>query len=349
VQQIMFLLAGGTSSRSLARPRNTKCHGEDLRGQAFLRCPMLFFFRPGLRIRHDLRASRRPSLLMLASTSPLALVPTATGAIVTRHDVPASAYIAKPADLPSYCRMLAPDGGGALISRYWVLTAAHLAPVIKPGQRIVCGAESLIVASIVVHPKYQETVGRHDLALVRLAQAAKQVPLTLARQSPTPGVVVNLIGHWQSGTGLTGTRDVPQRKLKGATNRLSAIDENWQQYVFDHPGSADVTPLEGVSGGGDSGSPAYIFREGKAEIVGVGSRNRDTNEDGIEQNYGDTDLFVNVPEYLPWIDRVMAGRDTSLSRWLMRHEFSIGLAGVLASFLIIGAAFLRLRRVGRLT
>jgi hypothetical protein len=133
---------------------------------------MLFFFQPGLRIRHDLRASRRPSLLMLASTSPLALVPTATGAIVTRHDVPASAYIAKPADLPSYCRMLAPDGGGALISRYWVLTAAHLAPVIKPGQRIVCGAESLIVASIVVHPKYQETVGRHDLALVRLAQAA---------------------------------------------------------------------------------------------------------------------------------------------------------------------------------
>lgn len=185
--------------------------------------------------------------------------------------------------------------------------------------------------------------------MVRLVHPAKQAHLTLARRSPAPGAVVNLIGHWQGGTGLTGAKGLPERQLKGATNELSAIDAHWQRYVFDDPNSPNVTPLEGVSGGGDSGSPAYIFREGKAELVGVGSRNRDTNEDGVEQNYGDTDLFVNVPEYRQWIDRVMAGRETHSSRWLMRHEESIGLAGVLVSFLVIGAVIHRLRQVRRST
>ena len=311
---------------------------------------MLFFFRAGYPARRDVVcASPRPTVLLVSLTFgvALSLAPSLAGAIVTRHDTPAKAYAAKATELPSYCRMMAPDGGGALVGRYWVLTAAHLAPDIQPGQRIWCGDEALIVASVVVHPKYQEAIGRHDLAMVRLAQPAKQAPVTLARRSPSPGTVVNLIGHWQGGTGLTGAKDVPAKELKGATNKLSAIDEHWQHYVFDRPGSPDVTTLEGVSGGGDSGSPAYIIRDGKAAVVGVGSRNRDTNEDGIEQNYGDTDLFVNVPEYLPWIDRVVAGRETFLSRWLMRHDDSIGLAGVLAILLIIGATIFRRRQVRR--
>ena len=56
---------------------------------------------------------RRVDHLIIIAT---ALLPTAAAAIVTRHDVPDAAYERKAADLPSYCMMMAPDGGGALIA-----------------------------------------------------------------------------------------------------------------------------------------------------------------------------------------------------------------------------------------
>jgi hypothetical protein len=114
--------------------------------------------------------------------------------------------------------------------------------------------------------------------------------------------------------------------------------------VLDPPSSAAVTPLEGVSGGGDSGAPAYVFANGEPQLVGVGSRSSDTNRDGIEQNYGDTDLYVNVPSYRRWIDRVIAGRENALSRWTMRHDQELLLASLCGGFLIAGAAVLSLGR-----
>jgi hypothetical protein len=269
------------------------------------------------------------------------LLPAAAGAIVTRHDVPAEAYVRKAADLPSYCRMMAPDGGGALIAPSWVITAAHLTVEFKPGHRLRCGDEALRMAEIIVHPNYEENIGRHDLALIRLKEPSKQVPLKLWRGNGEDQHVISLIGHWQGGNGTTGVSAEAKKKLLGATNRVAAADEHWLKFVLDAPSDSATTPLEGVSGGGDSGAPAYLRSGGDTYLLGVGSRNSDTSDDGVEQNYGDTDLYVRVSSHAAWIDRVLEGRETSLSRLMMRHE--VLLPWFLLAALTLGLAFLSRR------
>jgi hypothetical protein len=176
------------------------------------------------------------------------------------------------------------------------------------------------MAEIIVHPQYDENVGRHDVALIRLTKPSTQVPLRLWREGGEAQHVISLIGHWQGGNGVTGSSATAEKRLKGATNRVASADKHWLKFVMDAPSDRASTQLEGVSGGGDSGAPAYLQKGAVTYLLGVGSRNSDTNKDGIEQNYGDTDIYVRVSSYAPWIDRVLQGRETSLSRAIMRHE-----------------------------
>ena len=64
--------------------------------------------------------------------------------------------------------------------------------------------------------------------------------------------------------------------------------------------------LEGVSGPGDSGAPAYITVKGKLFVAGVSSRSRDSNGDGIEPGYGDEDLYTRVSLYEKWIKETIS-------------------------------------------
>jgi hypothetical protein len=241
-------------------------------------------------------------LLALAAAG----VAQSAAAVIVRHDVPIAGYEAKARGLPGYCQLEVPDGGGVLVAPTWVLTAAHLAGEIKVGHRFHCGSETETVAEVIVNPAFDEKVGRDDLALVRLSSASAIAPVPLLHRALANGELVVLIGHYQGGTGLTGGVGRDPAGLRAATNRVAQVDRHWLRFVFDAPSSSATTPLEGVSGAGDSGAPAYATSGGKVFVAGIGSRSIDSNRNGVEQDYGDTDLYVPVATYLDWIARVIA-------------------------------------------
>jgi hypothetical protein len=68
-------------------------------------------------------------------------------------------------------------------------------------------------------------------------------------------------------------RSQEDRRLRAATNRVEKADGPFLQFRFDAPEDPNVTDLEGISGPGDSGGPAYIERA--ARVPGEQGQSRD--------------------------------------------------------------------------
>ncbi|MEL6605956.1 MAG: trypsin-like serine protease, partial [Cyanobacteria bacterium J06614_10] len=83
--------------------------------------------------------------------------------------------------------------------------------------------------------------------------------------------------------------------------RIEQVDEQWLVFKFDAP--PDCTDLEGISGPGDSGSPALLETENGWAIAGISSGNEDH---GLgEGRYNTTEYYTRVSQYLGWIDSVI--------------------------------------------
>lgn len=231
---------------------------------------------------------------------------TSTHAIIIRHDREDSRYIALGSKFPSYCRINLPDGGGVLIRQQLVLTAAHVAEEIKSlPHKVQCGNVTRNVERVFIHPDYKEN-GRKDIALLKLSAPITEIkPVPIYTKDNEAKQIATLVGHYITGNGKTGPDRKLKRELRGATNQIESTNENWLSFTFDSPDSKAVTDLEGVSGPGDSGAPAYITVKGKLFVVGISSRSRDTNGDGIEPAYGDEDLYTRVSLYKKWIKKTI--------------------------------------------
>jgi hypothetical protein len=126
-------------------------------------------------------------------------------------------------------------------------------------------------------------------------------------------MVVTFVGRGATGTGLTG-QQLEDRRLRAATNRVeSTLDvfpmtsargqypaEGFQlRFRFDAPGDPNVTALEGISGEGDSGGPAYITRDGVLYVIGVSS-GQDPRPTKLGR-YGVFEFYVRVSHFADWI------------------------------------------------
>ena len=221
--------------------------------------------------------------------------------IIIRHDREDARYLKLGRMCPTICHFSFPDGEGTLVSPRWILTAAHVGRMLSVGQRVMVGMEKYRIERIFTHPDWRSS--RHDIALIKLNSPVRGVkPIQLYREQDEVGRIVTLVGTGDSGTGLTGPirRD---GKLRGARNRVDRVNKAWLIFKFDKPETA--LDLEGISGPGDSGGPAFIEENGAFYVVGI-SAIQSFKELGLREGiYGVTEYYTRVSSYVEWIDLTM--------------------------------------------
>ncbi len=229
-------------------------------------------------------------------------------AIIRRHDVPDSLYLQLGARYHSLVHVNLPVPGHAsdceatLIAPQWVVTAAHVAVEVRPGHRVTVGGREVVVDSVYIHPDWDG--GSDDIAMLHLAEPVTDVPLArLYRGDDELHAVAVLVGSGDFGTGRSGPVG-NDHQVRGATNRIDEVSEHWIKMRFDRPGDPEVTPLEGVSGPGDSGGPAYLDEASGEIVVGISSGQSTRASGGHEGRYGVTEYYTRVSRYIAWVEGI---------------------------------------------
>lgn len=227
----------------------------------------------------------------------LACAASASG-MIRRHDTPDEKYLAAATGYGSAVRV--GTAMGTAISPEWVLTAAHVGTRLSPTKRIVRTATSKHrVDHVVPHPtwKGEGSLTSIDLALLHISPPIEGVEFPgLYEWNDELGKIVTFVGNGQFGTGQTGPQ-LDDWKFRAATNEVIHTEGGWMVFVFDEPPAGTV--LEGISGPGDSGGPAYIDKDGKRYIIGVSSSN--DGEGNGSCRYGSKEYYPRVSASIDWI------------------------------------------------
>jgi hypothetical protein len=235
-------------------------------------------------------------------------------AIVVRHDVDDIAFLEFAQRFPAVASVRCADrscGLGAestLIDPRWLLTAAHVATTLRRGDTAEIGGAAYPIERVVLHPEWQSEADIHvDIALVKLAQPVADIaPVPLYSGTDEVGMLAVFVGRGGTGTGLTGpvTEDL---RLRAATNRVeSVVGDSLLRFRFDSPGEPDVTELEGISGPGDSGGPAFVERDGALYVIGVGVGQNARPANGKRGHYKVLELYTRVSAFAGWVRNTLA-------------------------------------------
>ena len=146
-----------------------------------------------------------------------------------------------------------------------------------------------------------------DIALVRLKSAATRVaPARIYERSAEAGCIATFAGRGSYGTGLTGPSSYSSA-LRAVTNRVERAEGSYLQFRFDAPGDPAITALEGISGEGDSGGPAYCTWDGVTYLIGVSSA-QDARPAGRRiGHYGVLEYYARVSSFAAWIRVTISG------------------------------------------
>lgn len=228
-------------------------------------------------------------------------------AIITRHDVPQEKYYALATTVPRPVVLHlndqgSADGMGTWIGEDWILTAAHVGEMTHVGDRVGRNAEYEVL-NVVLHPGWPGDFV--DIALIRVATGESEnspVPVCKPADRTNSGIIV--AGAGDAGDGQSGPA-VFDGKMRAAENTIHTMDETFVVFVFDSPTSPAAMPLEGISGPGDSGGPAYARTESGYCVLAV-SVGQDTDPTGgVEGVYGVLEFYARVDVLREWIASVI--------------------------------------------
>ncbi len=229
--------------------------------------------------------------------------------IIVRHDTDDDVHQSLAERFPSLVHLNLPDGEAVLIRSEWVLTAAHVAVEVTAGHALTVGGVAIEAAEVVLHPEWRDG-GANDIALIRLARPVHDVePVPPYSERDETGQLIYVVGRGDKGTGLSGP-DGNDGRVRAATNRVDEATEFWITFRFDDPRDdpTSATELEGISGPGDSGGPAYVEMDGTRYVVGVSSGQSTRATGGREGLYGVTEYYTRVSSYMGWIAAVIEER-----------------------------------------
>lgn len=263
-------------------------------------------------------AAPRARILATACIGAL-LMPGGASPIVTRHDVADARFQELAKEFPSLATLRSADGEvihgqGTLIDARWVLTAAHVAAELAAGDLAEVGPRRVRIARVIKHPSWTRVADlKVDIALIRLESPIAEVaPAELYRATDESGLDVVFAGRGSVGTGLTG----PERDdwlLRAAQNRVISAEGPFLGFRFDAPGDPGVSELEGISGPGDSGGPAFALRDGRLYVIGVSSWQDSRPTQRQQGRYGVIEYYTRVSFFHEWIVGVMAADQTMLA------------------------------------
>lgn len=227
--------------------------------------------------------------------------------IIVSHTADANAHLRLANDYPAPMVLRrnaagSADGMGTWIARDWILTAAHVAEGFQAGDSIG-DADKLIVADVVLHPGWPaEPV---DLALIRVSAGPSDIEVVpLCTPDDYAGETAVFVGAGDIGTGETGPTGADGR-MRMAKNRVIMADDAFLLFEFDAPGSPSAINLEGISGPGDSGGPAYVEQDNGVCVVAVSSGQDTEPTGGAEGRYGVIEFYSRADLRRDWIQSVI--------------------------------------------